>query len=90
MANDLHQVMRDTELGLETSFGAELCRVANTVEAEDEEVFVTLPNSEAPAKRVPVAEWRLQVAEGGTARYPQRGDVGLAIYTDTGEIWLIY
>jgi hypothetical protein len=73
-------------------FTAERAVVATTATQASDDVFVTLPNSEAPNLRTQV-EWRLAVKDvAGTlhARYPTRGDEGCVFYDDEGQAWLIY
>ena len=78
---------------LDQSYAAEECKVATTANSVDDTVYVTFPNSDAPAERVRVSYWQLGVdfVNGGLEpRWPTRGDKAVAIYLDTGEICLIY
>ena len=90
---DLHQFIAQQKRDAETFISAEYCKIANTVNDPADKVYVTFPNSESPALREEVAYWRVQFDWDGTnatPRWPTRGQKGLAIYMDTGEIWLIY
>lgn len=93
--NDLNlaEMIHAAQRAGESTWGAEECRIATTANDTDDTVYVTLPNSEAPQQRVEVSYWSLQVSWNGASlspRWPTRGDTGLAIFMDTGEVWLIY
>lgn len=94
MAQHLHKLLDDQRQALEGRVQAENCIISNTVENPGDDVYVTLPDSEAPSERVLVAFWRMGVDldVGGdlVPRLPVRGHRGVALYTDTGEICLIF
>lgn len=92
-ANDLHSVLhRSRPRQMEDHAAAEKCLVATTAADETDEVYVTLPESVSPTHRELVL-WRLQFEWDGTAtvpRWPTRGDRGIVLRINTGELWLIY
>lgn len=90
---NLEHIIHEARRAGEDQITAEECLISNTVNDEDADVWVTLPNSEAPQQRLRVDYWSLQVTWTGAAlapRWPSRGTRGLVIYMDTGEAWLIY
>ena len=90
---DISDHFTNVQRAIDSGFMAEHARIANTVNSIDDDVYVTLPNSEAPQQRVLVAFWQLGVAWNGvtlTPRWPTRDMDGVALYLDTGEICLIY
>lgn len=94
MARDLEEVLMEHHRLVEGQWAAEMCRIANTAADEGDDVFVTLPNSEVPSERVPVTFWRMTVGLDGDGilvpRMPVKGQTGVALHMDTGEICLIY
>lgn len=89
---DLHRQLNEKDQDRFENPAAETAKVATTATDPDDDVFVTLPNSESPNLRIEV-RWRAQVhIVGGIAEplYPERGDVGIVINVDTGEPWLIW
>lgn len=90
--NDLHRILQEQSQDRHEEFGAETAKVATTANDPDDDVYVTLPNSESPDTRIEVV-WRpgVQFIEGiAEPMYPTRGDRGIVVYTDTGEAWLIW
>lgn len=88
----LHKMFSEAEQHAAEGFGAETAKVATTATDPDDDVFVTLPNSGAPTTPIEV-KWRPQVqfvASVAEPLYPQRGDEGIVIYSDTGVPWLIW
>lgn len=72
-------------------FFAETCIIANNADdPADEDLFVTLPNSEEPRKRERVHYWQPGINLDGTVRLPEAQDRGMVIHMDTGELWLIF
>jgi hypothetical protein len=72
---------------------SEICEIASSPDAEGDTVYVKFPNSEHPDGKVKVDYWRVGVTlVGGVLqpRLPQRGQPGVALHLDTGEIWLIH
>ena len=92
-ASDLHHVLHRTATKkINGIIRAERCRVATSADEEDDEVMVTLIHSKRPDIRHPV-HWRVQVGLDGAdlvPRFPQRGDEGVVIHLDTGELWLLF
>lgn len=66
------------------------CRVATTADNENDDVYVTFPFDDEPARREIIDYWNVATSETGAARYPVRGDVGMVMEMDTGELWLIF
>lgn len=92
-ANDLHSVLsRSRPRQMEEHAAAEKCLVATTADDVTDEVFVTLPEGVNPGHRESVL-WRLEFEWNGTdavPRWPTRGDKGIVLRINTGELWLIY
>lgn len=93
--SDLHDVLRRVRpRSADEAFDAESCIISTTANDTLDNVDVTLPYSEHPARREPV-KWRLQFdldVDGVTVvpRWPVRGKKGIVLQMDTGELWLIY
>lgn len=91
-SSDLHRSFGSLDQARFEDFGAETAKVATTANDPDDDVYVTLPNSESPNVRIEVI-WRPAVQFVGDVAeplYPTRGDKGIVIYSDTGEAWLIW
>jgi hypothetical protein len=94
VAQHLDQVLEQDLHRLEGQFQVEMCVIATTATEPGDDVYITLPNGDAPKERVLVAFWRMSVDldVGGALvpRFPVRGHQGFAVYADTGEICLIF
>ena len=87
-----HVLHRTATQAIHNIIRVEECRVAVSADDVDDEVSVTLTNSKRPDLRHEV-HWRLAVGLDGATlvpRFPQRGDYGVVLHMDTGELWLIY
>jgi hypothetical protein len=94
MAQHLDQVLRGEFDQLEGQFQIETCVIATTATEPGDDVYITLPNGDAPSERVLVTFWRMSVDldVGGdlVPRFPVRGRQGFALYADTGEVCLLF
>lgn len=93
MARELHRMLKaQRQAVLEADVPARVAVVRTTATSPDDEVEVTLPNSDHPNLREAV-NWRPGVKIEGSSvlpRYPEEDDEGIVIEDDTGELWLIW
>ena len=90
MGDLFRELIQDPERDRRNSFSVEKCKIATTATSIDDDVEVTFPLGDAPMQREPIDFWRPGINDDGSVRYPTRGEVGMVIELDTGELWLIF
>lgn len=87
---DIHEYMEEERREHRDVVIGERCLVSTDADLEDDDVYVTYPDSDDPDGRERVDHWRPRVDSDGDARFPQRGDIGAVIELGNGELWLLF